>query len=66
MRLLLDTSALFWWPIDETRLSPQAYDAIKAKNDEVFVSVASAWEMAITVGIGKWPEAQALLDDFEA
>jgi PIN domain nuclease of toxin-antitoxin system len=65
LRLLLDTSALFWWLIDEGQLSPQAYAAIKARDDEVFVSVASAWEMAIKVGIGKWPEAQALLDDFE-
>jgi PIN domain nuclease of toxin-antitoxin system len=63
--LLLDTSALFWWLIDEGRLSRQALAAIKARDDEVFVSVASAWEMAIKVGIGKWPEAQALLDDFE-
>jgi PIN domain nuclease of toxin-antitoxin system len=65
VRLLLDTHALFWWLIDETRLSPQAVDAIRAKDNEVFVSVASAWEMAIKVGSGKWPEARALLDDFE-
>jgi PIN domain nuclease of toxin-antitoxin system len=65
VRLLLDTNALFWWLIDEAQLSLQAYDAIKAREDEVYVSVASAWEMAIKVGIGKWPEAQALLNDFE-
>ena len=28
--------------------------------------MATAWEMAIKVGIGKWPEAAALVDDFEA
>ena len=54
MRLLLDTHAFFWWLIDEARLSPKAHEAIKAKDSEVFVSIASAWEMAIKVGLGKW------------
>lgn len=31
----------------------------------VHVSVATAWEIAIKVGTGKWPEAAALLDNFE-
>ena len=65
MRLLLDTNALFWWLIDEAELSPQAHSAIRAKDNDVYISVASAWEMAIKVGLGKWPEAQALLNDFE-
>ena len=65
MRLLLDTNALFWWLIDEGRLSSEAHNAIRAKEHEVYVSIASVWEMAIKVGLGKWPEAQALLSDFE-
>ena len=31
----------------------------------MLVSVASAWEIAIKVGLGKWPEARDLLLDFE-
>lgn len=65
MRLLLDTHALFWWLIDEAQLSSNARDAIRSKDNEVYVSIASAWEMAIKVGVGKWPEAHALLSDFE-
>jgi PIN domain nuclease of toxin-antitoxin system len=65
VRLLLDTNALFWWLIDEGRLSPEARNAIKAKENEIYVSIASVWEMAIKVGLGKWPEAQALLSEFE-
>jgi PIN domain nuclease of toxin-antitoxin system len=65
VRLLLDTNVLFWWLIDEVKLSPEAHDAVGAKDNEVYVSVASAWEMAIKVGLGKWPEAQALLSNFE-
>jgi PIN domain nuclease of toxin-antitoxin system len=65
VKLLLDTHTLFWWLIEEVRLSPAAFAAIKSKDAEVHVSVASAWEMAIKVGLGKWPEAQALVNSFE-
>jgi PIN domain nuclease of toxin-antitoxin system len=65
VRLLLDTNAVFWWLIEDAKLSADAHSAIKAKNNEVYVSIASAWEMAIKVGLGKWPEARALLNDFE-
>ena len=30
------------------------------------MSIASAWELAIKVGNGKWPEATAILNDLEA
>jgi PIN domain nuclease of toxin-antitoxin system len=62
---LLDTNALFWWLIDEAQLSPKAGAAISARDNEVHVSVASAWKMAIKVGLGKWPEAATSPDDFE-
>jgi PIN domain nuclease of toxin-antitoxin system len=35
-----------------------------ASND-VVVSVASAWEIAVKAGLGKWPEAYELLLEFE-
>ena len=50
MRLLLDTNALFWWLIDEAQLSVEAHHTIRAKDNEVYVSIASAWEMAVKVG----------------
>ena len=65
MRLLLDTHVLFWWLIEESQLSPTAHAAIKAKGNEVNASVATAWEMAIKTGLGKWPEAEPLVMDFE-
>lgn len=65
MRLLLDTHVVFWWFIDEAQLSPVADAAIKARGNEVYASVASAWEMAIKVGSGKWPEARSMVGDFE-
>ena len=47
MRLLLDTSALISWAHDERRLGPNAYAAIADPVNAVFVSAASAWEVAI-------------------
>ena len=53
MNLLLDTH-VFLWAIDNSpRLSPQARAAITDGNNLVFVSAATAWEIAIKRGIGK-------------
>ncbi len=51
MRLLLDTHVLIWWD-EGRRLSPEAHRAIGAA-EEVFVSAASAWEVAIKVALGR-------------
>ena len=66
MKLLLDTHAVIWWLIEKDRLSKRAYAAIELESSEVYVSVASAWEMAIKAGLGKWPEALPLIEAFEA
>ncbi len=50
---------------DEAQLSARAHRSISSKDNDVYVSVASAWEMAIKVGLGKWPEARVLINDFE-
>lgn len=52
MRLLLDTHALLWWAEDNQALSGKARRAMKAAED-VYVSAASAWEIATKVRIGK-------------
>jgi PIN domain nuclease of toxin-antitoxin system len=49
--LLLDTHVLIWW--DEGRkLTAGARRAIK-EADAVYVSAASAWEIAIKIGLGR-------------
>ena len=53
MRLLLDTQAFLWWVADDARLSPRARRAIAERKDRCFVSLASCWEMAIKVSLGK-------------
>lgn len=57
MRLLLDTHALLWWATLDPRLSRRAKRAITDESGTVFVSAASAWEIATKRRLGKltWP-----------
>ena len=47
MRLLLDTHIALWAVVDDRRLGPTATDLIADPANEVFVSAASLWEIAI-------------------
>jgi PIN domain nuclease of toxin-antitoxin system len=53
MRLLLDTHILLWWVQDHPSLPPQAQVAIADSASQVFVSAATAWEIAIKQALGK-------------
>ena len=53
MRLLLDTHAFLWWVADNDKLSRKARAAITESANECFLSVVSAWEMAIKSSVGK-------------
>ena len=53
MRLLLDTHVLLWTLDDPTRLRGEAHEAIVDERNDVFVSAASAWEIAIKRALGK-------------
>ena len=59
--LLLDTHAYVWALTDPNRLSDRARTAIETPSNVVFVSAATAWEMAIKYRADKWPEAEVLL-----
>lgn len=52
MRLLLDTHVVLWWRLDAPELSKPVRRAISVA-EQVFVSAASAWEVAIKSGLGK-------------
>jgi PIN domain nuclease of toxin-antitoxin system len=53
MRLLLDTHAFLWWVTDDERLGPAARRAVADPDNEIFVSAASAWEIATKQRLGK-------------
>lgn len=64
MALLLDTHALIWWLGDDPALSRPAHDAIAASGRRVYVSAASAWEIAAKHRLGKLPKVGAMMADF--
>lgn len=53
MKLLLDTQAFLWWMADSSRLSPRARGEISNPENEIFFSIASAWEISIKRSLGK-------------
>jgi PIN domain nuclease of toxin-antitoxin system len=61
VRLLLDTHIVLWWLADSPRLAKRSKTLI-ARNAEVFVSAATAWEIAIKRRLGKLQAP----DDLEA
>src|SRR5574337_696218 len=64
MKLLLDTHALLWWWLDSPQLPDSARRLIADEANPVFVSAASAWEIATKHRLGKLPGADAMLSRF--
>ncbi|WP_342362900.1 type II toxin-antitoxin system VapC family toxin [Terrarubrum flagellatum] len=62
MRLLLDTHAFIWWAAENSRLSPSAQALIADGDNQVFISAASAWEIATKVRAGRWVEAAGVAE----
>jgi PIN domain nuclease of toxin-antitoxin system len=53
MKLLLDTHAFLWFIEGNYILTQKARQAIENENNQRFLSIASLWEIAIKVSIGK-------------
>lgn len=53
MRVILDTHAFLWWITDDPQLSLHARDIMGDGDNELFLSVASGWEIAIKAGLGR-------------
>jgi PIN domain nuclease of toxin-antitoxin system len=53
MRLLVDTHAFLWWIEDAPALSKRARSAIARSDNECLLSLASCWEMAVKLSLGK-------------
>jgi len=54
VRVLLDTHALYWYIEGDSRLSTAACTLIRDASNEVLISPASYWEIAIKISLGKW------------
>jgi PIN domain nuclease of toxin-antitoxin system len=53
MKLLLDTHTFLWWATEPTKLSPQIHALCSDTKNDLFLSVASIWEMQIKQDLGK-------------
>ena len=58
MKLLLDTHSFLWFISGSPHLSPSARALIEDATNDAFLSVASLWEMAIKISLGKLRLAQ--------
>jgi PIN domain nuclease of toxin-antitoxin system len=63
MRLLLDTHAFLWFVLNDPQLSAVAKALIEDPANDILVSPASYWEIAIKVGLKKL-DLFAPYDDF--
>ncbi len=54
MRLLLDTHTFLWFILDDPQLSATARTLIEDPANDVEISPASYWEIAIKIGLGKY------------
>jgi len=65
-RLLLDSHTLIWFFEDDARLPKHIKNLIEDADNEVFVSVASFWEIAIKKSLQKLTLQKSLAAMFEA
>ena len=65
MRLLLDTHTFIWYVTNNSRLSLTAQEIINEGNNDVLLSIASVWEMAIKHSTGKLNFAVPFTDFIE-
>jgi PIN domain nuclease of toxin-antitoxin system len=61
-RILLDTHAVLWWLAGDASLSAVARRTIAEPSNEVLVSSASIWEIAIKRSLGKLTVPNGLLE----
>lgn len=53
MKALLDTHTFLWWNLNDPQLSETARAFISDGRNEIFLSAASAWELAIKYSKGR-------------
>ncbi|HAO13534.1 MAG TPA: PIN domain nuclease [Planktothrix sp. UBA8407] len=64
MKYLLDTHILIWFISGDKQLSLYAKELIENEDNELLVSIASLWEMAIKFNLGKLELGQPFEDLF--
>lgn len=62
MNYLLDTHIFLWWVLDNPKLSEESRARIGRSNSKLFLSAASAWEMAIKAQVGKLELPESVIE----
>jgi PIN domain nuclease of toxin-antitoxin system len=65
MKALLDTHAFLWWLAGDPALSAAARTMIGDEDSTIFVSAATAWEIATKHRLGKLPGAASIAPDIQ-
>jgi len=60
-KYLLDTHIFLWWMSDAEQLSQEVFDIIADSSNQIYISSATIWEIAIKEALGKL-EVDADLD----
>lgn len=55
MKLLVDTQCWLWMHAHPERLNPAALAAVQDERNQLFLSAASAWEIAVKYTLGRLP-----------
>jgi hypothetical protein len=53
MKYLIDTNIFLWYAEKSNRLNIEIYDLILNSKNDIYISIASFWEIAIKKSIGK-------------
>jgi PIN domain nuclease of toxin-antitoxin system len=62
MRFILDTHILIWFLEGNRSLSNSRRQIISQSQNDIFISIASLWEMAIKISLNKLTLTQSLAD----
>ncbi|WP_167133340.1 type II toxin-antitoxin system VapC family toxin [Paramicrobacterium chengjingii] len=61
---LLDTHVLLWWFTNDERLSTNAHEIIGDQSNDIYVSAASAWEIATKTRLGKLSDVPKAVEKY--
>ena len=64
MSYLLDTSAYLWFVTGDRKLSALARRVLEEPSDDLYLSLASIWELAIKANLGRGLELPLPFADF--
>jgi PIN domain nuclease of toxin-antitoxin system len=64
-RYLLDTHCLLWWWSAESELSDAVRSLIENPVNTIIVSAASAWEISTKTRIGKLPQGEQIIAQWQ-